>query len=76
MSDELRCKDSELQKESEVQSTRRDLEEARQRAEVAKATLESERAAFEEGKECLEDDLNQALTAKNVAETHVQTMTD
>ena len=26
--------------------------------------LESERVAFEEGKECLEDDLDPALTAK------------
>jgi len=32
----------------------------RQRAEVAEATLESERDAFEEGKECLEDDLDHA----------------
>ena len=39
-----------LQKESELQSTRGDLEEARQRAEVAEATLESERTAFQEGK--------------------------
>ena len=53
---ELRCKGSELQKETKLQSTQQERK-SRQRAEVEKATLESERIVFEEGKECLEDDL-------------------
>ena len=35
--------------------------------EVADAMLELERATFEEGKKCLEDDLDQALACNDVA---------
>ena len=40
----------------------------RQRAEGAKATLGSEKAAFDMAKAFLEDDLNRALTAQDEAE--------
>ena len=42
------------------------------RAEGAEATLRSERAAFEEAKECLEDDLSRALIAQDEAEKREQ----
>ena len=74
LSSKLRRKNVELQKESELQSTRGNLEEARQCAEMAEAMLESERVAFEE--ECLEDDLEQALAVRYAAEARVRTVTD
>jgi len=43
---------------------------------VSEVTLELDRATFEEGKECLKDDLDQALVAKDAAETRIQVMTD
>ena len=52
------------------------LEEAHQCADVEEATLEWERAAFEEEKECLEDNLDQALAAKDAVEAHVHTVVD
>ena len=43
---------------------------------MAEAALESERAAFKEEKMCLEDDLDQALPAKDAVEACIQTVAD
>jgi len=43
---------------------------------VVEAALESKKAAFEQEKECLEDDLDQMLAAKDGAEACIQTLTD
>ena len=75
-SSDLQWKDSELQKESELRSTRGELEEGCQHIEVAEATLGSERTTFENAKERFEDDLNQALTAKDAVEARVRVVTD
>ena len=57
----MRRKESELQQETELLVTQRELGEARERAEIAEATLGSERIAFVEAKESLEGDMDQAL---------------
>ena len=44
-----------------MQSAQQGLEEMRGRAEEAETTMKSERAAFEEVKECLKDDLSRVL---------------
>ena len=51
------------------------LKKARQCAEVAEATLESERVAFEE-EECFEDDLDQVQAATDATEARVRTVMD
>ena len=56
------------QKEFALQKTRQELDEMGQRAEGAEATLELERAAFNEVRACLEDNLNRALVAQDEAE--------
>ena len=74
---ELRRKDSELQqKETELQATQRKLVEVRERADMTEATLGSERIAFGKAKGSLEDDLDQALIAKDTVEAHTKTKTD
>jgi len=62
-------KDSELhQRESALLAAQQALEEACQRADNAKATLRSERDAFEEAIECLNDDLGRTQIALDEAE--------
>ena len=56
--------------------TQGDLEEACQHTKVAEATLESGRDIFEEGKECLEEDLDQVLVTKEEAKMLVQAVAD
>ena len=66
-------KDSELhQRESALLAAQQALEEACQRADNAKATLRSERDAFEEAIECLNDDLGRTQIALNEAEAREQ----
>jgi len=72
----LRHKDSKLQQEAVLQSIQRELEEMSHRAEMAEATLGSERTAFGVAKESFESDLNQTLTAKDAAEACVQQIID
>ena len=48
----------------------------RRRAEEVEATLKLERAAFEEAKECLEDDLSRALITQDMTEAHEQVVID
>jgi len=57
-----------------LQATQQEPEEVHKRAEIAKATLGSERTAFMEAKESLKGDLGQALTAKDATEAHVKTV--
>ena len=62
-------KDSELhQRKSALLAAQQALEEARQRADGAKASLRSERDTFEEVMECLTDDLGRAQIAFDEAE--------
>ena len=64
----------ELQQETELQATQQEPEEVHKRAEIAKATLGSERTAFMEAKESLKGDLGQALIAKDATEARVKTV--
>ena len=66
-------KDSELhQREFALLAAQHALEEARQRADGAEAILRSERDAFEEAVECLNDDLGRAQIALDEAEAREQ----
>ena len=66
-------KDSELQQRgSALLAAQQPLEEMRQRAEGAKATLRSERDAFEETVEYIKDDLSRAQIAHDEAEAREQ----
>jgi len=63
-------KDSELQqKESILLAAQQALEETRQRAESAKATLRSEQNTFEETTKCPNDDLSREHIALDEAES-------
>ena len=60
------------QKASALLATQQAFEEISQRAEGAKATLRSERDAFEEAMEYLKDDLSPAQTAQDEVEAREQ----
>ena len=70
-------RDSDMkQKKLALQTAQRELEETRQRAEGAEATLRSKWNAFEKAKECLEDDLSRPLITQDKAEVREQATID
>ena len=73
---ELHHKDSKLPQEEELQSIQQKPEKMRHHAEMAEATLGSERTAFGVAKESLESDLDQALATKDAMEACVQQIID